>query len=228
MPDEPLPHPDPPSHGFVKMMRTPDILELIEEAPQAFTLASVIALRARFKPGVSLKGLHPGEAFLGDYSVCGMSEQQYRTAKTKLLKWGFATFRATNKGTVARLIDKRLFDVLSAATNGQPTDGATDKQRLTKNVKNVQEGKEGRKGCAKAHHLLSENDSFEQPTEAELYAFAEASNLDANFAAAFFDQHQRGGWQIANKLTGKAEPIRDWRKALVAFCEKLENDRAGV
>jgi len=143
-----------PNFGFVKMMRSPDISELIEVSPLAFTLAAVIALRARFRPGVSLKGLQPGEAFLGDFRKCGLSERQYRTAKEQLSKWRFATFRATNKGTIAKLTDTRLFDVLSLAGDGQrdsqPTNVATDKatpqRRLTKNGEKVQTEKTEKEG----------------------------------------------------------------------------------
>lgn len=176
--------PTPPSAGFVKMMRTPDILELIEASPLAFALAALVALRARFRPGVSLKGLNPGEAFLGDYAACGLSEQQYRTAKGKLAEWGFATFRATNKGTVAKLIDTRLFDVLNATANGQSneqaTTPATDKQRLTKNGKKGKKGENGKKtltltdGCRRpTPSASSKNAKFNKPnSHIEVVAFA--------------------------------------------------------
>jgi hypothetical protein len=118
--------------GFVKMTRSPDILELIETWPLAFALAAVIALRARYRPGVSLKGLQPGEALLGDFTRYGMTEQQYRTCKKQLTKWNFATFKPTPKGTVAKLMDTRLFDVLNVAANGQNNRQPTDGQRLTK------------------------------------------------------------------------------------------------
>ena len=109
------------------MMRTPDMLELIEVSPFAFTLAAIIALRARFKPGFNpITGLNQGEAFLGDHEKYGMSLQQYRTAKKQLAKWGFATFTATSKGTTAKLTDTRLFDVLNATANKQPNKRATN------------------------------------------------------------------------------------------------------
>jgi len=110
----PDPRRKPATLGFVKMMRGADILELIEAAPLAFTLAAVIALRARFKPGINLKnGTCRGECFLGDFKECGMTEQQYRTAKKQLAKWGFAEFRGKRgAGTIAQLADTRLFDVL--------------------------------------------------------------------------------------------------------------------
>jgi hypothetical protein len=128
-----------PNYGYVKMMRTQDILELLEHSPLAFALASLIALRARFRPGTSLKGLNPGQAFVGDYMACGMSRQQYRTAKRHLANSGFVTFKSTNKGTVATLIDTRLFDVLNVAANHQinhpSNQQPTSSQPVTKNGK---------------------------------------------------------------------------------------------
>jgi hypothetical protein len=59
-----------------------------------------------------------------------MSEQQYRTAKKKLEKWGYATFKRTNKGTTAKLTDTRLFDVLNLSANGQANRRITTKQRV--------------------------------------------------------------------------------------------------
>jgi hypothetical protein len=137
--------------GFVAMMRTSDTLELIEEAPLAFTLAAVISLRAKWSSGPSIKGLSRGEAFIGDWRRCGLSEQQYRTAKKQLANWGYATFRATNRGTVARLCDTRLFDPLALACNGlanEPSNEpvntmATDSQRLTNTGKQRAKNKQG-------------------------------------------------------------------------------------
>ena len=118
---------EPAPAWWLKMMRTPDILELIESAPLAFALAAIIALRARFKPGFNpITGLNQGEAFLGDHEKYGMSLQQYRTAKKQLAKWGFATFTATSKGTTAKLTDTRLFDVLNMTANKQPNKRATN------------------------------------------------------------------------------------------------------
>ena len=87
------------SAGFIKMSRDPAGDELIELNPIAWTLASVIAKRARWNDAFNHHNLAPGEAFIGDCKRCGMSEQQYRTAKNQLKKWKFATFKSTNRGT---------------------------------------------------------------------------------------------------------------------------------
>jgi len=131
---------------WFKAMRTQDAMELIAHNPNAFVLAYVIACRSRVSNSFNRNNLEQGEAFIGDHDKCGMSEQQYRTAKQILTKFKFATFKSTNRGTVASLCDERLFAVsmvpsqrtVQQAANGQ----STDSQRLTKNDR-MGEWKEG-------------------------------------------------------------------------------------
>jgi hypothetical protein len=137
--------------GFVAMSRDSDGDALMEASPLAFVLAAVIAKRARWSDGFNEHNLGLGEALLGDFRRYGMTEQQYRTAKCQLTKWKFATFKATTRGTIAKLTDSRLFDVLRSRTNGQNNGHETDKQRtrngrLTTNedLKKEQDGKAGK------------------------------------------------------------------------------------
>ena len=78
--------------------------------------------RAEWRSGFSQHNLKSGEAFIGDYENYGMSERSYRTAKLHLAKWSFTTFKATNKGTVAKLMDTRLFEVMTTTGDGQNAD----------------------------------------------------------------------------------------------------------
>ena len=103
--------------GWFRASRSQDAFELQLAAPNAFRLAWIIAYRARYSNGFNRHGIDTGEAMLGDYQNYAMSEQEYRTAKAFLKKWKFATFRVTPKGTVARLIDARLFEVLPMTPN---------------------------------------------------------------------------------------------------------------
>lgn len=114
-------------------MRGPALRELIENAPLAFTLAAIIAMRARHSPGISIKGLCRGEALIGDYEKFGMTRQQYRTALRQLNTWGFATIKTTRRGTIAKLTDSRLFDVLSFSDVKQINQHPTNSQPLSKN-----------------------------------------------------------------------------------------------
>lgn len=130
------------SEGYVPMMRSHEADEIIRENPLAFVLMAVIAKRARYREGTDLRGLELGEAWIGDHSNCGMSMRQYRTAKQQLSKWNFATFKTTNKGTIARLTDSRVFDVLrwhdrqaERQVNDEPT--TTNKKERRERLKDI-------------------------------------------------------------------------------------------
>jgi hypothetical protein len=124
--------------------------ELDTDMP-ASHLLKIIAKRAKRTDTFNIHNLKKGEAFLGDYSDYGMSRRQYRTAKEKLEKWGFATFKTTNKGTIATLTDTSIYDI-NIEDVGQQNDTqeannrpATGQQPATnnndKNVKNVKNDK---------------------------------------------------------------------------------------
>lgn len=95
--------------GYVRLWRQQEFWDLVKDH-RAFALAAVIAMRARRTAGLNMNGLDVGEALLGDYREYGMSEGQYRAAKQRLESAGFATFRTTNKGTIASLIFTGVFD----------------------------------------------------------------------------------------------------------------------
>src|SRR5438874_12837877 len=101
----------PAPFGFLKLMRSPESLELLHSDPLAFTLLTVIAQRARWRTAFDVRGLNFGEALIGDYKEMGLSRQQYRTRLDRLVKCGFVTIRATPKGTIAKLTSTAVFDI---------------------------------------------------------------------------------------------------------------------
>ncbi len=103
--------------GWFKASRSTDAFDLQLISPNAFRLAWLIAYRTRYTPGMNRYGINVGEAMLGDYRNYRMSKQEYRTAKAVLKKFHFATFRITPFGTVAKLIDTRLFEVMPLMPN---------------------------------------------------------------------------------------------------------------
>ena len=137
-------------NGFVKLNRSMKITEILK-VPHLFTLLGVIALRAKRKNDFSIHNLKVGEALLGDHVNYAMSEQQYRTVKANAQKLGLATFRATTKGTVAKLVGTDVWDINAeegnGQSNGQNNEDLTDAQRtgngrLTTNKK--ERSKEGK------------------------------------------------------------------------------------
>lgn len=222
--------------GFVKMMRTDDITELISTHPLAYVLASVIALRARFQPGQSMIGLNPGEAFIGDHKACGISRQQYRTAKAKLVALGFVTFKSTNKGTIAKLTDARLFDVLNIAGNHPNNHQTTSEQPLTNNGNTGKTENNTETGVLQ-HLCVSEivayalarsnanfsaasvktwidNQDFDNPAYEIIDSIQREDGKEAiRWAFRFIHYNNLHGWPL----------IHSWKSALVGFCEKCDH-----
>jgi len=90
-------------------MKNQHAFDLIKNRPTAFTLLSLIALRAK-RSNEEISELKIGQAYVGDYKSYGVTEQIYRTDKAMLESCKLATFKGTKKGTIATLLDKRLFD----------------------------------------------------------------------------------------------------------------------
>ena len=113
---------------YVQLIRSKETEELMKK-PYCFMLLSHIALRAKRTNDFSVHNLVIGEALIGDYRSIGLTEQKYRTAKKLLEKWKFITIKSTNKGTIAKLIDKRIFNINEEEDNDQTNDQSTINQR---------------------------------------------------------------------------------------------------
>ena len=105
--------------GFIKYMRSEEA-EFLLKYPNANHLFMVMAFRAR-RTDHPMNGLKAGQCFLGDYSSIGMTRQQYRTAQEQLTKWNLATFKGTNKGTIGTIVNSKVYDINSDASNQQAT-----------------------------------------------------------------------------------------------------------
>lgn len=132
------------------MRDSKNLQELIRRRPTAFVLLTLIALRARRKNDSNFDDLELYEALVGDHKTYGVTQQVYRTDKQLLEMFKFSTFRATNKGTIAKLVDSTIFDINVQDTNDQTNEQLTSNQRATneqlttnkklkklKNVKNI-------------------------------------------------------------------------------------------
>lgn len=76
----------------------------------AFLMLLKIAYNTKRDDFFSIPDLEVGEAFI-TADIMGMSMQTFRTTKKKLAQWGFAEFKATNKGTIARLTTDKFFKI---------------------------------------------------------------------------------------------------------------------
>lgn len=78
---------------------------MIQDDPAAFKLLTTIAVRAD----------RNGEAMVGDYRNYGLSRQEYRSALLRLRNnhqnSQQITISATNKGTIAKLVNNNIYDI---------------------------------------------------------------------------------------------------------------------
>lgn len=123
------------NESWIKLHRSKQTMELLKDQ-NAFVLLTCIALRAKRTSDFNVSGLSAGEALLGDYKNYGMSRQEYRTATNKLEKYGFATFKRTNKGTVARLVDCVIYDINIELKQPSEQPSANHQATTNKNEKN--------------------------------------------------------------------------------------------
>ena len=119
-----------PGNGFLKLMRSHETEALLRD-PCAFALLALIALRARWRSRFDPDDLEIGEARIGDHANCGMTRQQYRTRLTRLESWGFIRVRKTNRGTIAKLLTRDVFDVNANAETHQPLEQPTESPEKT-------------------------------------------------------------------------------------------------
>jgi hypothetical protein len=126
--------------SFLKLMKNKESMEILTNAPNAFLLLTQIALRAKRTNDFNVHGLTIGQALVGDYQSIGLTEQRYRTAKAQLQSWGFVTFKGTNKGTIANLINSRVFDINEEGkrrAKRRPSDEQETTNKKEKNEKNT-------------------------------------------------------------------------------------------
>jgi hypothetical protein len=136
---------------WVKVYRGKTAEELMAANPRAYLLLMQIAMRAQRTNTFNRYDLDVGEALLGDYDSLKMTRGQYRYAKQYLQKKGFATFRTTNRGTVAKLINFDVFDPNLEGDDQQNDQPATVKQpagnhptTTTNNFKKENKAKNGK------------------------------------------------------------------------------------
>jgi len=96
--------------GFIILCR--EGIDLLENDPKAFLLLTHIALRARRNVlAYSPIPLDINQALIGDHEKIGLTRQEYRTALKRLVQYGLIRFKTFNKGTVATLLNTKIYDI---------------------------------------------------------------------------------------------------------------------
>ena len=77
----------------------------------AFLLLFKIAYFTKRNDDFTIPFVKIGEAFITNTMFPEFSPANYRSAIKKLSNWGFATFRMTNRGTIAKLSTDKFFKI---------------------------------------------------------------------------------------------------------------------
>ncbi len=133
--------------GFVKLSRAHQTFMLLKN-PVAFALFALIALRARRSHvAPNPEKLEINQALIGDIEATGATHRSYRTAKKRLAALGVASFRTTNRGTIATITNTDIFDVNADDVDNEVASPAlvetpaADKQTGTPDATNKNEKK---------------------------------------------------------------------------------------
>jgi hypothetical protein len=181
---------------FVKLQRTLDAEYLFRD-PNAFTLLSCIAFRAWYTRGtLNPHGLTFGQAMLGDWREVGLSQKEYRCAKDRLVKKGLASFRGTKDGTIATLLDSRVYSI--ADERKTPKNGDQKGERFSEEKRNIRaneranEGRsEGDRGATKETGRQVNGETGVNINPAEKVSPTNLSLFEAEAAPAPKETHQR-------------------------------------
>ena len=85
--------------------------QMLLRYPNAFTLITIIAIRAKRESDHGINGLEIGEALIGDFKNYGLTLSTYRTAKEQLVNHKLIAIRTTTKGTIAKLMGTAVYDL---------------------------------------------------------------------------------------------------------------------
>jgi hypothetical protein len=219
--------------GFIKAQRGNDGMTLARKNRAAFILLYFIAMRARWSDAYNEHDLKPGEALIGGVNdPHGLTEQEYKTAKKLLAKDGFATFRGTSRGTIATLINTRVFDINSGISNEQNNDQTTSQQpagneQVTTN-KEGEEQKNGKKvnknerpaACGGRPSSVGEVEAFFSDLTLGYEITGDSEELAIKWAAHFIELNNKNGWH----------QLGDWKAAAeryVGTCVRANNNSGG-
>jgi hypothetical protein len=105
--------------GFIKLIRSREIFDMIQEEPNVYLLLSCIAIRTNLFDESLPYGCRLGEALVSP-KAAGLKDSPFRTAKRRLENRGIAVFDVrqvgSSKRTFARLLSNFFFDLNFEAT----------------------------------------------------------------------------------------------------------------
>jgi len=131
------------SIGFVKLMRSEEALTLALTDGRAHQILTVIAIRAS-RTNNPITKMRQGQARIGSAEF-GMSRQAYRLALKRLSEMGLITSKGTNKGTLATLTNRVVWDINDGKGTSKETIKEPSRNHQGTTNKKEKKGKKGKK-----------------------------------------------------------------------------------
>ena len=166
----------------------------------------------RWREGYSADGLARGEARLGRFDVqreLGLTAKEYRLACDTLEEGKFVALQRTHHGTVARIVDSRVFSP-TAPTEGTPKGTGKDTPRAHEG--HTEGHKEEGKKVNDEVSTLTARAEAAIPTWDEVKALASMRAVPEASAKSFFDHHE--GNQLWVNQFGK---LINWQHKLTSW-----------
>ncbi len=223
---------------FIKFIDSEKSDYLLEYHPNAFLLLALIAKRARRTRG-SPDGREIGEAHIGDWEACGISERQYRTAKDILCKLNFiriietnrtrkkSTTGATTGGTKVKLLNSSIWDINPEPGDDRIDDRATTDRRLTDDE---QEGKECKERKKELQNIAQTAPPPRQKVDAISFSFearsflgiidVDLSSWQELYPAVALDSELKkmSEWCLSNPQKARSKKL--WRRFITNWLQR--------
>ncbi len=192
---------------FKKLIISEQLIDLVTHHHDAFILLTIIAIRARRKP---FHGLEARQAQIGDWKKCGFTEQRYRSTKRQLAEYGIATFKTTNKGTIATLCDSRYYDINEIENNGQDNEQITNQQRTNNEQITCNKKKEVRSKEVRSKDLKEKRGRFTPPMPSQVDEYIAEYTKAKQITLDFDGDKFCANYEAVNWFRGKTK-ISDWK-----------------
>jgi hypothetical protein len=208
--------------GFLMQKKGPHLNAVIQR-PVTLSMVTLAATRTWRGPGISPDGCAPGEAFIGDTATIGATRGQYRAALKWLTNRRYATTKATNNGTIIRLLDSILYELNVDGDNHhnnhqrkseQPSNNHRTTTGTTTN-KNLNKGKNIRRGGGETRPgeiPFPFEDSGHPELKTALARHPTLSRYPTEALRAAFDEVK--GKEL--RYRGKQRSVADWLSVTVS------------
>lgn len=214
---------------FIKLMENSPLRDkILRERPSAFCLLTLVVIRARKADLIDENGnkihdeIEIGEALIGDYETYGATQQIYRSDKKYLQGLKILTYRTTNKGTIAKLINRAVFDIERVKTTNEVTTKSTHNQRATNDPATTKQEDRSKNNNISTSVVLPVNDKEIDPASPDSITPQIISSIAKKYRVSEEDVKNKVFPNLKAKAEGGYE-VKNWVKKLDMFTDRALN-----